>query len=86
MDSPKIDATYGCALIGLVCGAILYGVTLLQTFFYYKQYPKDTFLTKFLVRKIKLTFELTVLCGASGRSRYLVTNYANPAALGKTTW
>ncbi|KAF5382560.1 hypothetical protein D9615_002946 [Tricholomella constricta] len=49
MDGSNINLTYGSAFIGLIAGAILYGVTLLQTFLYYRTYPQDSRFIKFLV-------------------------------------
>ncbi|RDB18041.1 hypothetical protein Hypma_000871 [Hypsizygus marmoreus] len=81
-----LNATYGSAFIGLIVGAVLYGVTLLQTFLYYRQYPQDSRLTKFLVFLLwVLDTAHLVLCTMS-IYWYLVTNFANPLALNKTTW
>ncbi|KAJ3517446.1 hypothetical protein NLJ89_g500 [Agrocybe chaxingu] len=44
-----LDTTYGAIVIGLVVSAVLYGVTLLQTFFYFKQYGDDSKRIKFMV-------------------------------------
>ncbi|KAF8895422.1 hypothetical protein BD779DRAFT_726215 [Infundibulicybe gibba] len=84
--SPKIDSTYGSAFIGLVAGSVLYGVTLLQTYLYYKQYPKDSIIIKFLVFFVwVLDTTHLILCGVA-MYWYLITNFSNETALTKTTW
>ncbi|TBU47391.1 histone acetylation protein-domain-containing protein [Dichomitus squalens] len=65
-----IDSTFGAALVGLVVGACLYGITLLQTFSYFRNYSNDNSFVKSLV--IVLT--------------YLVTNFGNNDNLDLTTW
>ncbi|KAI0786854.1 hypothetical protein C8Q75DRAFT_247399 [Abortiporus biennis] len=45
-----VGPTFGAAFVGLVAGATLFGVTLLQTYEYYKRYPSDHVLLKTLVR------------------------------------
>ncbi|KAF8964200.1 hypothetical protein BDZ97DRAFT_916976 [Flammula alnicola] len=84
MDS--LDTTYGAAFVGLVGSAVLYGVTLLQTFLYYKQYPNDSWLTKAIVFLLwVLDTTHLILCTIAIYS-YLVTNFNNPSALGRSTW
>ncbi|KIM43722.1 hypothetical protein M413DRAFT_387410 [Hebeloma cylindrosporum] len=41
-----IHTTHGALFLGLVLSTILYGVTLLQSFLYYRQYPNDPRVTK----------------------------------------
>ncbi|KAI8978818.1 histone acetylation protein-domain-containing protein [Trametes punicea] len=65
-----IDSTFGAALIGLVVGCCLYGITILQTFSYFRSYNTDSKVVKSLV--IILT--------------YLVTNFGNVDNLDMTTW
>ncbi|KAI0647740.1 hypothetical protein C8Q79DRAFT_1008154 [Trametes meyenii] len=45
----SIDSTFGAALMGLVLGSCLYGVTVLQTFTYFRNYGDDSKLIKSLV-------------------------------------
>ncbi|KAF9454757.1 hypothetical protein P691DRAFT_804114 [Macrolepiota fuliginosa MF-IS2] len=81
-----LDTTYGSAFIGLIVAAVLYGVTLLQTFFYYKTYPKDPKVIKALVAIVWfLDTSHLVLCTIA-IYWYLVMNFSDPDALTKTTW
>ncbi|KAF8838273.1 hypothetical protein BDN67DRAFT_101362 [Paxillus ammoniavirescens] len=46
---PEVDGTWGGSFVGLVVGSILYGVTIMQTYFYYDTYTNDPFFLKALV-------------------------------------
>jgi len=82
----SLDSTYGAAFIGLIASAVLYGVTLLQTFLYYKNYPNDSWLTKTIVFTLWV-LDTTHLClCTTALYSYLVTNYNNPSALTRSTW
>ncbi|KAI0662265.1 histone acetylation protein-domain-containing protein [Cubamyces menziesii] len=65
-----IDSTFGAALIGLIVGSCLYGITIIQTFAYFRSYNNDSKFVKSLV--LILT--------------YLITNFGNVDNLDKTTW
>ncbi|KDR82712.1 hypothetical protein GALMADRAFT_238211 [Galerina marginata CBS 339.88] len=84
MDS--LDATYGAAFIGLIASAVLYGVTLLQTFLYYRQYPNDSWLTKFIVFFLWILDTAHLFLCTIALYTYLVTNFSNPEALHRSTW
>jgi len=70
----------------LIGSSILYGVTLLQTFLYYKQYPNDSWITKFLVFVLWLLDTAHLLLCTIALYSYLVSNFNNPAALHRSTW
>jgi len=87
LPRPQImDATYGAAFIGLIGSAILYGVTLLQTFLYFKQYPNDTRITKSIVIVLWVLDTVHLLLCTIAIYTYLVRNFNNPEALGRSTW
>ncbi|KAI1794849.1 histone acetylation protein-domain-containing protein [Ganoderma leucocontextum] len=67
-----IDSTFGAALVGLIVSACLFGITLLQTVSYFRNYPNDKFYIKSLV---SVTLKM-----------YLVTNFGNIDNLDRTTW
>lgn len=86
MDPPKLDDTYGGALIGLVVGAILYGVTILQSYLYFRRYPQDYWFVKSMVILLwALDTVHLVLCTIT-IYWVLVTNYSNPEVLSQTHW
>ncbi|KAI0669207.1 hypothetical protein C8Q78DRAFT_1070814 [Trametes maxima] len=72
----SIDSTFGAALMGLVVGSCLYGVTILQT-----NYGDDSKLVKSLVPD---TLHL-ILCTRT-IYWYLITNFGNTDNLDWTTW
>ncbi|KAI0773046.1 hypothetical protein BD413DRAFT_611970 [Trametes elegans] len=53
---PSLDSTIGAVLVGTVVGVMLYGLTVHQTYRYFKLYPADRLLLKVLVATI-LVFE-----------------------------
>ncbi|KAF8233240.1 hypothetical protein L208DRAFT_900235 [Tricholoma matsutake] len=81
-----IGPTYGANLIGLILASVLYGVTLLQIFFYYRQYPRDSFFTKGLVFVVWFLDTAQLVLITIDSYWYLVTNYNKPEVLGKATW
>lgn len=90
MDSgvPQITVqdTYGAGYIGVIFTAILYGLTTLQTYFYYVHYTNDGFDIKFLVSLIWVLDSLHMAIVAYCIYYYLVINYNNPLALGVGHW
>ncbi|KAH9851580.1 histone acetylation protein-domain-containing protein [Lenzites betulinus] len=69
-----INNTFGAALIGLIVGSSLYGITIIQTYVvtHSRSYNDDTRWIKSLVRAIPHS--------------YLITNFDNPDNLDVTTW
>lgn len=83
---PSLDATYGAAFVGLIASAVLYGVTLLQTFLYYKNYPNDSWFTKSIVFTLWVLDSCHLCLCTTALYGYLVTNFNNPPALNRSTW
>ncbi|KAM6501409.1 hypothetical protein JOM56_004423 [Amanita muscaria] len=81
-----IDNTYGAALIGVIVSAMLYGITNLQTYFYYMTYPKDQGWMKTLVSVIWILDTVHMALVSMTIYHYLVTNYSNPSALAVGHW
>ncbi|KAJ8085554.1 hypothetical protein PM082_004372 [Marasmius tenuissimus] len=65
--SVSIDKLFGPMLIGALIAAILYGVTSVQTYFYYKSYSNDTKRLQFLVATIWALDTAHVALGESSR-------------------
>lgn len=66
--------------------SVLYGITTLQTYFYFTYYPKDDQAIKTLVTGIWMldTLHTGLVCHAM--YHYLVSNYMNPSALAYGHW
>ncbi|KAJ6583449.1 hypothetical protein DFH09DRAFT_272688 [Mycena vulgaris] len=62
----NLGTTYGAYLIGAIAAAILYGIIVLQLFFYFDRYPKDKFGIKALVVTLFLLDTLTVIMETHG--------------------
>jgi len=82
----SLQSTFGSAFVGLVVSAVLYGVTILQTYLYYRNYPEDNKILKWMVA-ILWVLDTThlVLCTISVYS-VLVLNFNNPDILLTPTW
>jgi hypothetical protein len=48
-DFPGLDGIYGPLEIGAAVCTLLYGIQTLQTLHYYRDFPKDNVLLKFMV-------------------------------------
>ncbi|PCH45000.1 hypothetical protein WOLCODRAFT_77734 [Wolfiporia cocos MD-104 SS10] len=82
----ELDATYGAVLVGVFVSAVLYGVTNVQVYVFFREYPRDVIWNKFAV--LWLWFLDTVHLGLCFHMVYwyLITNYANPTQLLIVVW
>ncbi|KDR69216.1 hypothetical protein GALMADRAFT_924903 [Galerina marginata CBS 339.88] len=73
-SSPTLDNTWGAALIGMILASILYGITTLQLYIYFNNYPNDERRLKILaiVTWLLDTTSLVLVC--NGVYTYLVTD------------
>ncbi|KAF8055217.1 hypothetical protein FPV67DRAFT_871682 [Lyophyllum atratum] len=85
---PKIviDDTFGASFIGVLFTAMLYGITNLQTYFFYVYYPNDRIENKLLVAVIWALDTAHMALVSICMYYYLVSNYANPSALAIGHW
>ncbi|KAI9058010.1 hypothetical protein FKP32DRAFT_1293009 [Trametes sanguinea] len=83
---PSLNNTYGAFLLGTFIGLMLYGLTLHQTYRYYRLFPGDLKIIRaFVITTLVLETIHTVLCMHICYF-YLVLNYANPSALLNGVW
>jgi len=80
MTSPTIDNTLGAVFIGNLITGILYGVTCVQAFLYFQNYPEDRLWLKLTVLFLWLCDTVGLALVTHGVYFYAVTNFANPAA------
>ncbi|KAL5526905.1 hypothetical protein ACEPAF_8632 [Sanghuangporus sanghuang] len=78
--------TFGSAYVGAMVMMILYGITCLQTYFFYIHYPNDDLFTKFLVLSIWSLDTFHAVLVSHAMYFYLVSNYNSPLALQDHTW
>ncbi|KAF9569423.1 hypothetical protein CPC08DRAFT_182786 [Agrocybe pediades] len=82
----SIATTYGAAYIGVIAAGILYGVSSVQTWYYFNKYGKDVWYIKSLVAAV-WTFEtIHQILITHTVYYYIVTNYDNPSSLGGIIW
>ncbi|KAJ6594761.1 hypothetical protein B0H19DRAFT_1096631 [Mycena capillaripes] len=82
----NLGTTYGAYLIGAIGAAILYGIIVLQVFFYFDRYPKDKFSMKALVVTLLLLDTMTLITETHGLYHYLIVNFGNLELLGVQVW
>ncbi|KAF9554904.1 hypothetical protein CPC08DRAFT_753380 [Agrocybe pediades] len=76
----------GAVLIGSFGSCVLYGLTAVQTWFYYVSYPKDPLRNKFLVFTLWLLDTLHTILTSYTAYFYLVSRYYSPSALLLINW
>ncbi|KZT68575.1 hypothetical protein DAEQUDRAFT_738629 [Daedalea quercina L-15889] len=82
----ELDNTYGAVLIGAFISAVLFGITNLQTFIYFRQYPSDRIWNKISVCWLWMLDAAHLALCIHMVYWYLVTNYTNPPALLGVVW
>ncbi|KAI0769287.1 hypothetical protein BD413DRAFT_613841 [Trametes elegans] len=82
----NLNPTYGALFVGVLLSAVLFGVTMLQTFVYFQQYPADKAWRKLAVCWLWFLDALHLALSAHFVYHYLVNNYGNPDALSQIVW
>ncbi|RPD69891.1 hypothetical protein L226DRAFT_539336 [Lentinus tigrinus ALCF2SS1-7] len=83
---PALDNTFGAVLLGTFFGIILYGMTLHQSYRYYRLYPKDKLWLKGVVSLTILMETIHTFLACHVCYYYLVSNYFKPTALLFGSW
>ncbi|KAI0357947.1 hypothetical protein OH77DRAFT_1519237 [Trametes cingulata] len=83
---PALDNTFGAVLLGTFLGLILYGLTLHQSYRYFRLYPADSRILKSLVAVVILLETVTSIFSMHVCYYYLTSNYFNPTALLHGIW
>ncbi|KAJ8700628.1 hypothetical protein PTI98_003637 [Pleurotus ostreatus] len=86
MSAIAIDNTMGAALIGCILAAALYGVSTVQTFFYFTHYSRDPWYTQQIVLAVWVFDTLHQALITHTVYHYVISNYFNPTALGNMIW
>jgi hypothetical protein len=81
-----IDNLFGVGYIGVVVAGALWGVTVVQTWYYYANYPKDNKWLKLLVAATLFLDTTHQALISHSIYYYVVTNYNNPAGLADMVW
>lgn len=80
------DDTFGAFLVGVVVSAALYGVTCMQTWYYFCRYFSDPWYNKLLVGAIFLSDSIHQALITHTVYTYLVTDFDNVNDLEKLVW
>ncbi|KAI0040387.1 hypothetical protein FA95DRAFT_884187 [Auriscalpium vulgare] len=83
---PSLDSTMGGLYIGILVSGALWGVTTMQTWHYYREYPQDPWHIKALVAVVFVLDTLHQMLIAHTGYWYLVTHYFEPQFLGRIVW
>lgn len=85
VGTPIAD-TYGVFLVGIVIAVFLYGITCLQTYFYYISFPRDRASMKYLVVLVLVLDTAHILAVCHTLFHYLITCFGKPERLDETIW
>lgn len=78
--------TMGVALIGTLISAVLYGITITQTYLYFQRFPNDHVLIKLMVATLWVLDTLHLSLISHSMFYYLIANYNNPPSLLSAVW
>ncbi|KAJ3792402.1 hypothetical protein GGU11DRAFT_803031 [Lentinula aff. detonsa] len=85
-EHQPLDNTMGAILVGILVSAVLYGISLVQTFFYYNHYRNDAWYLKSLVAAT-VFFDTMHLCFITHTIYfYLVSRYYDNEQLNDMIW
>ncbi|EIW57915.1 uncharacterized protein TRAVEDRAFT_48938 [Trametes versicolor FP-101664 SS1] len=83
---PALDNSYGAMLLGTSLGLMLYGLTLHQTYRYFRLYPRDLKLFKIFVLAIVTMETVHTIIWMVACYHFLITDYFNPASILTGHW
>ncbi|KAH9929264.1 uncharacterized protein B0H18DRAFT_1209996 [Fomitopsis serialis] len=78
--------TIGALLIATLITAVGYGVTSMQTYQWYRAFPHDPRIIRWVVSSVCVLDTLHIILIMHMIYYYLVTNYDNPDALAESVW
>ncbi|KAG7445905.1 uncharacterized protein BT62DRAFT_141887 [Guyanagaster necrorhizus] len=81
-----VDNTMGAAFIGVIIAACLYGVSCVQTWYYFNQYQTDVWYIKSLVAIVWLFDSVHQALISHTVYYYVVTNFSNPTEQENLVW
>jgi len=82
----SLDNTLGAFLIGVLISAILYGVTCVQTLYYFRRYPSDPWYIKLLVATVLASDTVHQALITHSLYTYLITDFGALQDLGLLVW
>ncbi|KAI0319093.1 hypothetical protein OF83DRAFT_1112129 [Amylostereum chailletii] len=83
---PDLDGSLGATFVGLVATSILFGITLLQTFYYYVTFRDDQIGLKLLVGVLSALDTAQLIMVAHGLYYYTITSFGLYPNLNNVIW
>ncbi|KAL1942061.1 hypothetical protein VTO73DRAFT_6591 [Trametes versicolor] len=83
---PALDNSYGAMLLGTFLGIMLYGLTIHQTYRYFRLYPRDPRPLKLFVLLIVTLETLHTVIWMIACYHFLITDYFKPSAITAGQW
>ncbi|VDC03995.1 unnamed protein product [Peniophora sp. CBMAI 1063] len=83
---PPLDDTMGALYIGVLVSALLYGVSFLQTVYYFFSSRNDWIGLKFLVGVVSVLDTIHQGMITHAAYIYMITNFMNPSTLDTVVW
>lgn len=80
------DDSFGAFLVGVVVSAMLYGVTCVQTWYYFSRYFSDPWHVRLLVSAVFISDSIHQALITHTVYTYLVTDFGNVSELEKLVW
>ncbi|KAF9459322.1 hypothetical protein BDZ94DRAFT_1300644 [Collybia nuda] len=81
-----LSNTLGALLIGTIISTLLFGVTCLQTFYYFQNHGSDRLLIKLLITILLVSETLHTVFSTYSIYYYVIVNYDNPVTLLDSNW
>ncbi|KAK0184961.1 hypothetical protein F5146DRAFT_1144608 [Armillaria mellea] len=81
-----LPLTLGAVYVGATIAAVFYGITILQTVIYYKQYPNDPWIFRYGVAGLWILDILHVILSTHALYFYMVESFGNDLALFSIIW
>ncbi|KAF9050854.1 hypothetical protein BDZ89DRAFT_593971 [Hymenopellis radicata] len=85
-EQSPLDNTMGAMLVGVILSAVLYGVSIVQTLYYYTRYPKDPWYLKLLVATTIFFDTVHQAFITHTMYHYLIVKFYEPTALTEIIW
>ncbi|PBK61095.1 hypothetical protein ARMSODRAFT_1025994 [Armillaria solidipes] len=83
---PSLASTLGAVYLGSSIALVLYGITNLQTFLYYKRYPGDWWFYRYSVAVLWVLDTLHIVLSTHALYFYLIESFGNYLGLIKIVW
>jgi len=81
-----LDNTMGAMGIGVIVSAVLFGISVVQTLYYYTRFSRDRLILRIMVAVVVSLDFVHLICISHTIYYYLISNYYNHGALTDLVW